>query len=57
MTEAASVEIAVLQDPGVQSLLLQWPNYAFRPSFVEAVAGAANNSEDPRAVEWRILGE
>jgi hypothetical protein len=57
MTEAAAVEIAALQDAGVQSLLLQWPNYAFRPSFVEAVAEAANNSEDPRAPEWRILGE
>jgi hypothetical protein len=57
MTETAAVEIAVLHDAGVQSLLLQWPNYAFRPSFVEAIAETADNSEDPRALEWRILGE
>jgi outer membrane protein TolC len=57
MTEAAAVEIAVLQDPGVQSLLLQWPNYRFRPSFVEAVAETATNPEDPGSLEWRILGE
>lgn len=57
MTEAAAVEIAVLQDAGVQSLLLQWPNYALRASFVEAVAETTNDSKDPQALEWRILGE
>jgi outer membrane protein TolC len=57
MTEAAAVELAVLQDAEVQSLLLQWPNYALRASFVEAVADTATASKDPRALESKILGE
>jgi outer membrane protein TolC len=57
MTEAAAVEIAVLQDAEVQSLLLQWPNYALRASFVEAVAETATDSKDSQALESKILGE
>ena len=57
MTEAAAVEIAVLQDAEVQSLLLQWPNYALRASFVEAVAETATDSKDSQALEPKILGE
>jgi hypothetical protein len=55
MTEAAAVEVALLQDAGVQDLAQGY--WAQRPSFVAAVAESAADAEDPRATEWRVLGE
>lgn len=55
MTEAAAVEVALLQDGGVQDLMHE--NWARRPSFVAAVAETTANAGDTRAAEWKLLGE
>lgn len=55
MTEAAAVEIALLQDSGVQDLMFE--HWAQRPSFVRDVAARVGSAEDPRPVEWKMQGE
>ncbi|MGE3289824.1 MAG: hypothetical protein AB7I59_14885 [Geminicoccaceae bacterium] len=55
MTEAAAVEVALLQDRGVQDLMLE--HWAQRPSFVADVASRIERAEDPRPVEWKVQGE
>lgn len=55
MTEAAAVEVALLQDSGVQDLMLE--HWARRPSFVRDVAERVASADDPRPVEWKLQGE
>lgn len=55
MTEAAAVEIALLQDSGVQDLMLE--HWAQRPSFIRDVAARVGSADDPRPVEWKMQGE
>jgi len=55
MTEAAAVEVALLQDSGVQDLMLE--HWAQRPSFVRDVAARVDSTEDQRPIEWKLQGE
>ena len=55
MTEAAAIEVALLQDHGVRQRLTE--HWAQRPAFVAAVAEATGNPEDPRPTEWRVLAQ
>ena len=55
MTEAAAVEVALLQDRGVRLLVNEY--WGLRPSVVAAVAETAADAEDARPVEWKILGQ
>src|SRR5688572_29211045 len=55
MTEAAAVEVALLESNDVQDLMLE--HWAQRPSFVAAVAKRAGSPDDTRPAEWKLLGE
>jgi hypothetical protein len=55
MTEEAAVEVALLQDTDVQSLMHE--HRAQQPSFVRDVAARAASAEDARPVEWKMQGE
>ncbi|WP_159713279.1 TolC family protein [Geminicoccus flavidas] len=55
MTEAAAVEVALLQDDAVQDLLREY--WVLRPGFVTATTVAVGDGQDPRTVEWKVLGE
>ena len=55
MTEAAAVEIALLQDTDVQSLMRE--HWAQRPSFVRDLGARIESMEDPRPIEWKVQGE
>lgn len=55
ITEAAAVEVALLQDSGVQDLMHE--HWAQRPSFVADLASRIESGEDPRSVEWKVQGE
>lgn len=55
MTEAAAVEVALLQDASVQDLMLE--HWAHRPSFIRDVAARVGSAEDSRPIEWKMQGE
>jgi outer membrane protein TolC len=55
MTEATVVEMALLQNDGVQDLMQEY--WVLRPGFVTSVAETTGNGEDTRTVEAKVLGE
>jgi hypothetical protein len=55
MTEAAAVEVALLESNDVQDLMLE--HWAQRSSFVAAVAERVGSPDDTRPAEWKLLGE